>query len=275
MLAIGLALLVVLTVPRGRVLAESKETQESSENKSKPKAAIQDAKPLSGFEVESDQSPIVLSDTPLDAANYVPTRARWEIRQTGFEAPAFNLPPQPANDIPAPTNELPPPTNTGTQPTTPTSKDPCAAAQFKPLCELGIGIAQPAGQTPTDFATPCWNQINAGPSAAYRCWAELLYQWDATCLCHRPLYFEEINAERYGYVCDCCLQPFASAAHFFGKVPALPYLMVAECPGECIYTLGHYRPGSSPPWRWHWPPCDPLAAVAAGGIYTGLIFAIP
>jgi hypothetical protein len=51
--------------------------------------------------------------------------------------------------------------------------------------------------------------------------------------------------------------------------------MAAECPGECVYTLGHYRAGSSPPWRWHWPPYDRLAALSAAGVYTGLIFAIP
>jgi hypothetical protein len=51
--------------------------------------------------------------------------------------------------------------------------------------------------------------------------------------------------------------------------------MCEQCPGDCVYTLGHYRPGSCNPWRWYWPTCDPVAAVAAGGIWTGLIFAIP
>jgi hypothetical protein len=112
------------------------------------------------------------------------------------------------------------------------------------------------------------------------------YQWVATCLCYQPLYFENINAERYGYICnDCCgchcspqdcLQSACSAAHFFATVPALPYLVMADCPTECVYTLGHYRPAScGVPWRCHWPPLDPVAAVKAGGIYTGLIFAIP
>jgi hypothetical protein len=165
-------------------------------------------------------------------------------------------------------------------------KDPCAAAQFKPLCELGINISQPTGQMPTDFATPCWEQINSGPNGLCRCWPTLTYQWDATCLCYQPLYFEEINAERYGYVCDnccgcCCCCPgncaqsAASAAHFFGTIPCLPYCVAAECPTECVYTLGHYRPGSCPPWRWHWPPCDPFAAATCAGVYTGLVFAIP
>jgi hypothetical protein len=108
-----------------------------------------------------------------------------------------------------------------------------------------------------------------------RCWPASTYQWDATCLCYKPLYFEEINLERYGYGCCACLQPAASAAHFFGTVPALPYLIAADSPCECKYTLGHYRPGSCPPLRYHWPPCDPLAAAAEGGVLTGLIFLIP
>jgi len=158
------------------------------------------------------------------------------------------------------------------------AKDPCAAVQQKPLQQLGINIALPSGDLPTDQASACWAHINqtGGPMAAARYWPTLCYNWDATCLCHRPLYFEEINLERYGYgCCDCVLQPAASAAHFFATVPALPYCIAAECPCKCVYTLGHYRPGSCPPKRYHWPYCSPLAAAAEAGVLTGLIFAIP
>lgn len=161
-----------------------------------------------------------------------------------------------------------------TKPTLPV--DPCARAVEKPLFALGIEIGTPAGQMPTDHAAACWESIHAtGPAACARCWAPTNYRWDATCLAHRPLYFEEINLERYGYGCGCCLQPAVSAAHFFGTVPALPYCMAVDCPQECIYTLGHYRPGSCPPWRHHWPPCDPLAASSEAGVLAGLIFLIP
>lgn len=200
--------------------------------------------------------------SPVDAAAYLPLRTHWDSWPANFQTPFA--------DDPADAQK-----NAATPPAA--AKDPCAAAAIKPLSELGISIAQPAGDLPTDQATLCWNQINqtAGPLAMVRCWPVLCYQWDATCFCHRPLYFEEINLERYGYQCDCCLQPFASAAHFFGTVPLMPYCMANECPGECVYTLGHYRPGSCPPLRWHWAPCDPLAAAAEGGVWTGLILAIP
>ncbi len=161
------------------------------------------------------------------------------------------------------------------------AKDPCAAVASKPLGALGISIVEPAGKVPDDLAAACWVQINSqgGGCAAARCWPMFSYQWEATCFYHNPLYFEEANLERYGYGCGdsccCCLQPVASAGHFCGSVLALPYCMTAECPGDCVYTLGHYRPGDCNPWRWYWPTFDPVAAVAAGGIWTGLVFAIP
>jgi hypothetical protein len=146
----------------------------------------------------------------------------------------------------------------------------------KPMYELDIGIELDDGPLPADHAAACWESINAnGPPTTTRCWAEFCYLWDASCFFHRPLYFEEINLERYGYGCGDCLQPGVSAAHFFGSVTALPYLMTVDCPHECEYTLGHYRPGSCPPWRHHWPPCDGLATAAEAGVLTGLIFLIP
>ena len=207
------------------------------------------------------------------------------------------LPCQPSRQNVRPANyqtNLQPPTATGEAETLPAPAgasaapaDPCGAVTNKPLNQLGIGITEPGGKLPTDLATPCWDQINqaSGPAAA-RCWPVAVYNWEATCFCHRPLYFEEINLERYGYQCgdrcccvtcgaECCLQPAASAAHFYGSLLALPYCMVVDCPGDCVYTLGHYRPGNRNPWRRHCPPFNPLAAAAEGGVWTALIFAIP
>jgi hypothetical protein len=164
-------------------------------------------------------------------------------------------------------------------------KPPCWAVPQKSWNQFGIGVELPAGELPADQAQDCWDQINqSGQFSDVRCWPQFCYAWDATCLCHRPLYFEEVNLERYGYGCgyyDCncveghCLQTACSAAHFFATIPALPYCLAAECPGECQYTLGHYRPGSCPPWRNHYPPWDPIAALSAGGLWTGMVFLIP
>ncbi len=238
------------------------------------KSAAATKDPFEGVKLQNTPCDAVLSDTPIDAGAYLPSRARWETHQANFDGLQTNPDNSAPGQLPAPLGTVPP-TNTS-------RPDPCAAAVFKPLCQLGINIAQPSGDTPTDFAAGCWNQINAGPNCACRCWPALCYQWEATCTCYNPLYFEEVNAERYGYVCgcryccgDCFLQPACSAAHFFGTVPCLPYCMLADCPTECVYTLGYYRPGDCNPWRWNYPPCDGYAAVGTAAIYTGFVFAIP
>ncbi len=48
-------------------------------------------------------------------------------------------------------------------------------------------------------------------------------QWKASGLCHKPLYFEEVQLERYGHEIGPILQPLVSTAHFFGNIAVLPY----------------------------------------------------
>lgn len=76
-----------------------------------------------------------------------------------------------------------------------------------------------------------------------RAWPVFPFQWAAPAWCHRPLYYEEQNLERYGFSRPC-IQPALSAAHFFGSTFALPWLMLADPPGECVYPLGAQRVGS-------------------------------
>ncbi|NUQ62099.1 MAG: hypothetical protein HUU20_06405 [Pirellulales bacterium] len=96
-------------------------------------------------------------------------------------------------------------------------------------------------------------------------------------LCQNPLYFEEVNLERYGYRWPDApaLQPALSGAQFFLTLPLLPYKVCADPPLECNYTLGDYRPGSAAPYRVHLPPCRPAAGAAEAGAVAGLILLIP
>lgn len=204
----------------------------------------------------------VLQASPVDATTYLLMRAQARARQANFqiESPEAREAAEKEAEFDAAV-----------------AKDPCAAMPSKPFDQYGISIAMPAGEFPTDNATACWGTINesAGPLAGMRYWGTSTFAWEATCLCHRPLYFEETNLERYGYGCCECMQPAASAAHFFGTIPALPYCMAVDCPGECNYTLGQYRPGSCVPRQCMWPPCSPRAILAEGGVWTGMIFLIP
>lgn len=148
------------------------------------------------------------------------------------------------------------------------------------VSELTIGI-QPKikGKAPIDVSAETLNRMQTVSYGAVtiRDWTDACYWWDAPALCHQPLYFEEVNLERYGYRClpVPLVQPFVSGAFFFASIPALPYRMVAEPPCECVYVLGHYRPGSCVPNRVHYPPLDPKAAAAEVGVVGGLILLIP
>jgi hypothetical protein len=106
-------------------------------------------------------------------------------------------------------------------------------------------------------------------------WAPTTFTWKASALCHQPLYFEDVHLERYGHSWGPYLQPLASGAHFFLSVPALPYQMGLYPPCECIYTLGYYRPGSCAPYMIDPFPVSIRAALAEGGVWTGMAFLIP
>ncbi|WP_442484115.1 hypothetical protein [Aeoliella sp. SH292] len=124
----------------------------------------------------------------------------------------------------------------------------------KPIGVLGVNISLPQGALPKSESQEIVSNVPFAGNMP-RPWPSLVYHWEAAATWHQPLYFEEVNAERYGYQCNWVAQPFVSTAHFFGTLPALPYLMTVNCPRECVYTLGNYRPGSCPPWRRHCIPC--------------------
>ena len=110
---------------------------------------------------------------------------------------------------------------------------------------------------------------------AGRCWDQITYMWKASAMCHKPLYFEDEQLERYGHSWSPCCQTLVSGAHFFTRPFVLPYCMGVEPPCECIYALGHYRPGSCAPYM-----IEPLgftwrAAAFQAGAVTGAAFAIP
>lgn len=81
-----------------------------------------------------------------------------------------------------------------------------------------------------------------------RNWVPQTFTWTASALCHKPLYFENRQLERYGHTHGPILQPLHSAAHFFVSLATLPYATAIHPPTECRYALGYYRPGNCAPW---------------------------
>jgi hypothetical protein len=108
-----------------------------------------------------------------------------------------------------------------------------------------------------------------------RSWPEITYLWKASGLCHKPLYFEQVQLERYGHSWGPVLDPVMSGAHFFATVPLLPYKMGIESPGECIYTLGYYRPGNCAPYMIPAVPFTWRAAAYETGAAAGVILIFP
>jgi len=139
---------------------------------------------------------------------------------------------------------------------------------LKPIDELTTNITPPEGELPHDCS------LGNAPFQ-WRAFAPTTFAWTASALCHKPLYFEDVQLERYGHMCGPWVQPFASAAQFFVTIPILPYEMGVELPNECVYSLGYYRPGDCAPYM-----LDPIPLSVRGGLFeagawVGGVFAIP
>ena len=136
--------------------------------------------------------------------------------------------------------------------------------------KLDISIIGTEGE---DYPFEC--AIDDGTMHAGRCWDQTTYMWKASALCHKPLYFEEEQLERYGHSFSPCFQPFISGAHFFVTLPVLPYCMGVEPPCECVYALGHYRPGNCAPYMCNPVPLSLRGALFEAGAVTGAAAALP
>jgi len=139
---------------------------------------------------------------------------------------------------------------------------------LKPIHKITFRITPERGELPRECPLG-EEQFNP------RVWEPVTFTWKASALCHKPLYFEEQHLERYGHTVGLGLQPVVSAAHFFLIVPALPYAMGVCPPGECVYTLGYYRPGSCAPYMLDPLPISIRAALWEAGAWTGAAFLFP
>lgn len=115
----------------------------------------------------------------------------------------------------------------------------------------------------------------ANPELVPRNWVASTFTYQASGLCHKPLYFEEVQLERYGHTAGPIKQPLLSGAHFFGNIAVLPYKMAINPPMECQYALGYYRPGSCAPWHIPPIPFSLRGALAEAGVWIGGIYVIP
>jgi len=128
-----------------------------------------------------------------------------------------------------------------------------------------------SGRPGSDY--PCECRLE-GESYQPRRFATTMMTWKAAGNCHKPLYFEDWNLERYGHS-HGPLDPIFSAAHFFVTLPVLPYKMGVELPWECVYPLGYYRPGNCAPWTVPAVPISCRGFAVEAATVTGLVFLLP
>lgn len=138
---------------------------------------------------------------------------------------------------------------------------------------FGIVVEGEGGNPPVEGVDyPCQCVLGTDATFQDRNWSPTTFTWKASSLCHKPLYFEDVQLERYGHSWNPVVQPFMSAAHFFVSIPLLPYKMGLESPCECHYTLGYYRPGSCAPYMIEPIPFSLRAAAFQAIGVTGFAF---
>jgi hypothetical protein len=110
---------------------------------------------------------------------------------------------------------------------------------------------------------------------AGRNWMPQTLTWKASGLCHKPLYFEEVQLERYGHTAGPIRQPLLSGAHFFINLFTVPYQAGINPPWECRYALGYYRPGNCAPWLVPPIPLSVRGGLWQAGAVLGGVYLIP
>lgn len=141
-----------------------------------------------------------------------------------------------------------------------------------------VDDATNSGRTPPNYAKEIIANspvINVENASRYREDFVLPVDLAASEFCYRPLYFEEVNLERYG-TAHGLWQPILSGAHFFATVPAMPYLATVKRPCVARYWPHQFPAGRrAPVWEPEGPPFDLEAAGIEGLAVYGLILLIP
>jgi hypothetical protein len=133
---------------------------------------------------------------------------------------------------------------------------PCLSPKdLKRIDKISNEVAAEDGDFPTECSL-------GDPDFQPRHWACTTYNWTASGLCHKPLYFEDEQLERYGHTCGPVWQTLISPAKFFLTFPILPYKMGLTPPNEHIYVLGCYRAGDRSPFM-----LDPIPLSVRAGLF--------
>lgn len=208
-------------------------------------------------------------------------------------------PPPPLPNPPPPVTPVPPPPNpTLPNPTLPNPtlpNPPMSAAPAAPPAELNSQpMFRALQQITLDISPPTMSMarpVNYAAEALPRMANEQpFYRGDVIDygfsdnspvppiglgMCYQPLYFQELNAERYGRTWGI-FQPAVSVASFYGRIPLLPYMAFAYPARRCTYHAHWALPGYKIPQREHYPiSLSPAGGAAEAATIIGIILLIP
>jgi hypothetical protein len=141
-------------------------------------------------------------------------------------------------------------------------------------------------QCPTQNGQPCKTRdgrtldcpaeihLSEGPWVP-RTYAPSLYAWQASNVCYNPLFYEDVQLERYGHSYPFFVQPFVSIGRMTVQAIGFPYQAVINPPCCDVYPLGYYRPGECAPKLIYQIPLNLEAALVEAGAITGTYFLFP
>lgn len=138
-----------------------------------------------------------------------------------------------------------------------------------------IGSISPFAEPPNGDELPAEIELGRNSVYAPRYLSYFQYQWYASDMFSNPLYFEDVNLERYGYTYPFVIQPFMSVGKFSTQLALMPYQMVNNPVRKKVYHLGYYNTGEWAPRLWYQVPFNAKAAAVQAGTLTGMIFLIP
>ena len=112
----------------------------------------------------------------------------------------------------------------------------------KSMQEVNADVRNFGGEVPTDES----GVLIASTQRYYRSapQAEKVFAWAAPKIRYQPLYFEDVQLERYGQTTGLIKQPVVSGFKFFRDAALLPLNASIDCPGSCDGPLGFCRPGA-------------------------------
>lgn len=134
----------------------------------------------------------------------------------------------------------------------------------------------PAGVVTDEFHCPDIAELPRDEIYEPRNFAHVDKNWVPTNIKYYPLYFQDVNLERYGHMEHPVVQPAKSVALFSGQFLLLPYQMAMHQVRRPTYPLGYLQPGDvAAPKLYYRTPINFQAAAVAAGVYTGWVFLIP